>query len=360
MFMDIMCSIIGPVLVSTLIMLLTGNQQTDYWYDFYHSYYKFPKESTDSIDRLLVRSHPTKAKIGMMKIITPDHFIPDQGNHYFYSNILGHRGLNFLSEQGPVDFTLTLLRGYIGLHKKREIIGSSEIYTYIAWVSPFNKNLINDFNRQIMENKKKESINVFVTDTTTIEPQLLQIEKSYKSPNHLQKTMITKILEHWKNPTSYNNTKVFLHGRSGSGKTYTAYGLKKTIEMKYNTSVMLFDDFNPSVIGISILKILSNAHEDTPVIIVVNEVDIAYKKVLSGDQIFDPRGSYTKDKISFNNMLDYISSIMHVIIIFTCEKSPEQLLEENPNYNSFLREGRIDLFLEMKEQNCTFLTDGEE
>lgn len=328
------------------MMLLNGNsgEHSAYWYDFYHDYYSFSKESTDSIDRLLVRHYKSQnkfqnkyqSKIGTMKIITPEHFVPDSGNHYFYND-------------------MNVFFGYIGLNKKREIIGTSEIYTYVAWIHPFNKRLINDFNTLIVNNNDK-NINVFVTDTSVLEPQILYVKKIYKEPNDLQMEVIQKILEHWTDSSNYN-TKVFLHGRSGIGKTYTAYGLKKTIETKFLNNVMLYDDFNPAIIGISIFKILSNARQDQPVIIVMNEIDIAYKKVFSGEQSFDPRGSYTKDKTSFNNMLDYISSVRYVIVIFTSEKSPSELMNDSHNYHSFMRKGRIDIFVEMKDKNlnCSLL-----
>lgn len=329
-------SIMGSTLISGIMMTLISGQHEAHWYDFYHDYYTFPKESTDAIDRMLVRTHGTNSKIGTIRIITPEYWVPDEGYHYFYRES---------------DRLFWLYNGYLGLCKKREIIGTSEVYTYSAWVSPFHHNLINWFKTMIQGNQNQTAIQVFVIDTTSIEPQNLYVEKIYKEPTELQKSTINKILEHWDNPGSNYNTKVFLYGQSGVGKTYTSYGLKKTMEKSYGINPMLYDDFNPSVIGSSIQKILANARQDMPVIIVMNEIDVSYKKVFAGEQSFDPRGSYTKDKTSFNNMLDYISSIRHCIIIFTSEKSPQQLLNESERYGSFLRKGRVDLFIEMKDPN---------
>ncbi len=361
-----MLSILCSVIISGISILLSSGERDDYWYDFYYKYYNYPKELTDSIDRALIRNYPQATRIGKIRIITPAYFIPDQGYHYMYFSLSDKcqnqetgkiqdqsQDLGKCKDADPSPGPTSIQSNsyfhpypYIGLYKKREIIGSSETYTYIAWVSPYNHNLINCFNNLIIDNSEK-IINVFQIDTSTVEPQAIYVQKIYKEPTILQKLVINEIMDHWKDPRSHNNTKVFLHGRSGIGKSFTSYGLKKEIETTYKTNVMLYDDFNPSIIGVSIQKILANARKDMPVLIVMNEIDIAYHKVFSKEQSFDPRGFYTKDKTSFNNLLDYISTIRYVIIIFTSEKSPEQLLNENPNYGPFIRQGRIDMFIEM-------------
>lgn len=328
-------SILSSTIISIILVLFNNVQRDDYWYDFYHKYYKFPRELTDSIDRMLIRNYPTYNKIGKMKIITPHYFIPDEGNHYLYFD--DEKDRNFFFPK------------YIGLCKKREIIGTSEVYTYNAWISPFYNNLIHDFNSKVTDGNDHKNIQVFIIDTSTIEPQTLYVDKIYREPTDLQKSVINEILDHWKNPNSNNNTKVFLHGSSGIGKTFTSYGLKNEIEKIYRNNVMLYDDFNPSVVGVSIHKMLANARKDMPVIIVMNEIDVAFQKTFLREQTYDPRGSYTRDKTSFNNMLDYISTVRYVIVIYTSEKSPTQLLSENSNYSSFLRKGRIDMFIEMKD-----------
>ncbi len=334
--LSVLCSLIIPC-----IMMLNNGKHDDYWYDFYHKYYKYPKEMTDSIDRALML-HPNQSMIGKIKIITPNYFIPDEGNHYLYQIPMNH-------EPNP-NIIQRYFFSYIGLCKKREIVGSMEIFTYTAWVKPTDNKIIHAFNQMIIESDN-QTIHVFQIDTSTVEPQSIYVRKIYRLPTSVQKSVIDMIMNHWKKPNSFKNTKIFLHGKSGIGKTFTAYGLKKEIELLYGNDVMLYDDFNPSVIGVSIQKILANARKDMPVIIVMNEIDIAYKKVFASIQSYDPRGSYTTDKTSFNNMLDYISTIRYIIVIFTSEKSPQQLLDESLNYTSFLRQGRIDMFIEMKHDS---------
>src|SRR5579863_2242227 len=234
---------IGSSIISGLIMSMIHGQKDDYWYDFYHKYYSFPKEMTDSIDRMLINMNPTHSMIGKIKIITPHHYIPDHGNHYYFPNAQDH----------PFQ--------YIGMYKKYEIIGSAEIYRYIAWVSPFYSLLINDFSNKILtKSDDDKSIDVFTIDTSTMEPQYVCVQKIYKQPTSLQISIIDQIINHWQHFN--NNTKVFLHGPSGIGKTFTSYGLKKELEKLYKCNVVLYDDFNPTVIGLSVHKILANARID--------------------------------------------------------------------------------------------------
>jgi len=38
-----------------------------------------------------------------------------------------------------------------------------------------------------------------------------------------------------------------------------------------------------------------------------------------------------------------------LIVIYTSEKTPEDLLKENEKYRSFMRKGRVDMFIGMHE-----------
>lgn len=90
--------------------------------------------------------------------------------------------------------------------------------------------------------------------------------------------------------------------------------------------------------------VLDYATEHTPVIAVIDEMDIFYEEVYAEKQAFDPRTQYTRNKKTFTELLDAFGSKQHVITIFTTEKSPEELYA-NENYRSFLRPGRVDCFL---------------
>ena len=51
-------------------------------------------------------------------------------------------------------------------------------------------------------------------------------------------------------------------------------------------------------------------------------------------------------------MLDAIDNTKYVIAIYTTEKSPITLANSNEDFKSFMRPGRVDLFLEMTLNNC--------
>ena len=123
-----------------------------------------------------------------------------------------------------------------------------------------------------------------------------------------------------------------------------------------NTNFQLFDNFDPSVIGYDVNKhILQHASEKSPVILVINEIDILYHEVHEPRQYYDPRAApHIKNKLSFNNILDNIANTKYIITIFTTEKSPEELQAHHINY-SFYRKGRLDFFIEMDQFSSTLV-----
>ena len=122
-----------------------------------------------------------------------------------------------------------------------------------------------------------------------------------------------------------------------------------------NTNFQLFDNFDPSITGYDINKhVLQYATEESPIILVINEIDILYNEVHTAREYYDPRTPHTKNKLSFNNMLDNIANTKYVITIFTTEKSPDELQTEQINY-PFYRKGRIDFFIKMDQFTSTIV-----
>tara|TARA_A100001015_G_scaffold216777_1_gene243475 strand:+ start:2625 stop:3110 length:486 start_codon:yes stop_codon:yes gene_type:complete len=151
---------------------------------------------------------------------------------------------------------------------------------------------------------------------------------------------------------------------SGVGKSYTGELLKKYLENKdinthLNTFVQLFIDFNPSTPGLDIdTVVLSKASRESPVIIIMNEIDQIYEQVFQTSSRYESRTSHTDSKVSFNNMLDTISRTPYIITVFTTEKSPEYLLKFNGSnstydYRPFFRQGRVDFFIRMTYSGST-------
>lgn len=302
----------------------------DYWYDYLNNYMSFPKEDTDLIDKMLI-NNPMYSKIGKRKIIGGTS-IPDEGYHYYYFESESRRGWFF--------------NYYIGLRKIKKTDNNNNYYVYDAWISPWSKSRLEIFtgNLRIQE---KNSVRTIGIDCSSMSPEKKHGVKIYYPPRTHQQEIINIILREWEN-NNYNY-KVMIHGNTGVGKTETAYGLTKILEEKYQTKrVLLFDNFNPTSIGVNIESLaLEDAKENTPIILVINEIDVAFRASCEQKQFYDPRGSHTNDKTSFNNMLDVISKKKHVIGIYTSEKSPTDLIKENPSFASFMRKGRMDLYVEM-------------
>ena len=173
-----------------------------------------------------------------------------------------------------------------------------------------------------------------------------------------QTTAINKIMEYWTEAHKFH-CRVIICGFKGTGKTYTGRLLKNRMEKDDNDiMVRLYDDYNPTIPGASFQLLLGqNAKQYTPVVSVVDEIDICFAEATkdksdqpgAGRQMCQP---HTKDKKSFNAMLDAMSDTKHCMVIFTTEKSPEELYEHE-EWHSFMRPGRIDFFLKLTASTCT-------
>ena len=194
------------------------------------------------------------------------------------------------------------------------------------------------------------NVNIMSVDTSTDTPQIIPLNKLCGQKKNNQIVAINHIIDHWTVKNNFN-TKVILYGKRGLGKTYTARLLKKTIQQLYikeRKNPVLYDDVNPSSIGLNINKqILSSATKLTPAIIVINEIDTIYDKVLSGVEPYDHRLQHSRNINDFHNMLDNIGDCPNVIAIYTTEKDAVDLYKDD-KYKSFMRPGRIDFFLHME------------
>lgn len=104
---------------------------------------------------------------------------------------------------------------------------------------------------------------------------------------------------------------------------------------------------------------LKHASASSPVIIIINEIDIFYDKVFDEQPTYDPRTQYTKNKLTFNTMLDNLSDTKHVITIYTTEKSYEEL-QSIERIKSFIRHGRVDFFINMTADKSTLIENNSQ
>lgn len=319
-------------LIPSVLMLVSSSTKNDFWYDIYNFYYSLADIWTVRMDKFLM-NNPNFCEVNSKIISNTGIMIPDVGYHYIYIEHVKERDLIFPSR--------------IGVYKKKEIINDKEIYRYILWMPSSIKSYVHNILKELTD-QKQNTIESYSIDTSSITPIIRTINKIYYTPLPTQQLVINEIMLHYQQP--HFNTKVFLYGQSGIGKTYTSYGLKKIIENTYK-HVILYDNFNPSISGVSIESLLENVNDKTTVILVINEINIAYFNALANKQSFDPRSSYTNDKQSLTDMLDLLAQCKRLITIFTSEKSPQELLIENNEYYSFMRKGRIDLYIEMKDND---------
>lgn len=101
--------------------------------------------------------------------------------------------------------------------------------------------------------------------------------------------------------------------------------------------------------------ILNYASELTPVLVVIHNIEQYYLEVMTTKH--QPQQSYTRNKHSFNEMLDALGSTHYVITLFTTKQNPAELYA-NEQYRSFMRKGRVDYILQYSnkaEEDNAFL-----
>jgi ATPase family associated with various cellular activities (AAA) len=313
-----------------------------------NKYYIFPDEFTNVIDDLF--SDENHCEMGNAKYVSNRKKIPGEGYHYYYlhgkqSREFGNPGWGYHRW------------GYVGLEKCKKTVENRDVYYYSVWhpnTNPWHPNIeggenaFKNFEKLLISNEEN-TIKVMSIDKSSYTPYINCVTKICESPKDNQNDAMKIIFEQFTAQNNYN-VKVMLFGNRGVGKTYTAMLLKKHIDNNVpNTCTRLFDDFDPASSGMDVKNfILRHASLNSPVIIIINEIDSLYEEVYKDKVSHDPRSCHTKNKSSFTGMLDDFGSMKYVIVLYTTEKSPDQLYE-NENYKSFMRKGRIDKFIHMSK-----------
>jgi hypothetical protein len=304
-------------------------EQNEYWYDPINSYFSFSEVLTDMIDDLIIAQIK---KISRKLVNEHQKSVPDCGTYPYSFKTSDNKLLR-----------VTLLKTI----KKTE--NNKKFYIYNAR-STKQKNLdkfIEYLKNQIPEDKV-EVVSIDTSDTT---PKTIKLTKICGEPKDNQNKALDYILRHYNKENKFN-TKIVISGTRGMGKSYVGRLLKKKLEKDNpELNVLLYDDFNPSSIGVNInLVALKHAKKDTPVIILINEIDRVFDLVMEEKEGFDPRLQHTRNRSEFHNMLDSIGDVPNVIAIYTTEMSD---INEKEDYRSFVRKGRVDMFLKMSENDCT-------
>jgi hypothetical protein len=302
-----------------VVTSLAVSSSNKYWYDIYHKYFTFGSEYTHRIDQIL--SDPNHGKMGPFIVIAPGKHIPGPGYHRYYIN----RRRIYKSMEDH--------QHYVGLEKIR--MEDQDQYYYLAWISPlkFGVEALQDLERKIM-NSDDQYVQTISIDVIDDHPQLTGMTKICHSPHPHQEVIINEILRYWTIDHDYN-AKILIMGPSGCGKSYIGLLLKKII----GGHIRLYDDFDPTIANLNVNQLILNyASMDTPVILVINEINLLYDRVITSCS------SKIRPLPRFINLLDTIASTPHVIIIYTSSRSDLFSIEA---YQSFLRPGRIDLISTM-------------
>ena len=315
---------------------MSSTMKDPYWYDITSIRYRFEPSKTDTLDSFLAESNHASV---CNKIIKSKHAsIPGEGAHRYYYHPKSDR--RFWNKHKNI---------FLLKHKENKDDDDDVKSVYTAYIFPgyeyILRQLLNDLDRMSENDVRVKSI-----DTSDTSPKIIEINKICKQPRLYQEDALKFILDEYTEFTDFN-VKTIIYGKRGSGKTFMGRLISKRMR---NCSPLLFDDFDPSTIGVNIATlILNQATKMTPVIIVINEIDVIYNKVINEDPGFDPRLQHTKDKQTFNNMLDLIESTKYCITIFTTEKNPHKFQHDHDDFKSFMRHGRLDFVINMENNIAT-------
>jgi hypothetical protein len=323
----------GSVIAPYISQEISRNED---FFNIFEKKYSFGEEYTKSIDAILMKDE--RAQVNSV-IIELGGTVPNYGVHYYYRFKT--------SEQNLVERYLYCLR----FHKKREFIGDQVTVTYHCYVGLFNDVTYENVMSRI-KSIDPDLIQTISIDTASHVPRLVYCKKICH-PAHARQDIALDHISQLYHKDKNHNVKTIIFGARGTGKTYVGRLLKRRLEKK-GMIAYLFDDFNPASVGVNIQYALNQASQKTPVIIIVDEINALYNEVTKEKQEFDTRLQYTRNKQSFNNMLDLIGDTKYVVAIYTTELSIEQL-NENEDHKSFFRRGRVDFFLNMTEETCTLV-----
>jgi len=299
------------------------------WYDFWNYLYVFPEEYTELINNVLMND--SRATINSYILTGHNRKVPGEGCHKF------KYAINSRWWQ------------YITFEKKKGSDGNS--YYYLCYATRRGTSTLMGVANKVFT-ADNGLVRVISIDRSRQQgPFPLYLDKICGRERMHQTSAIDHILDNW--GANKFNRKVVISGPRGSGKSYIARLLKKRIDNQTRIS-RLYDDFNPMCPGLSVnLLVLQNAKSYTPVILLIDEIDISYKNATESEMTIDQFGRFghAATKQSLNEMLDSISDTMYVLAIYTTEKTPEELYK-NKEWHSFMRPGRVDFFLKMTPHSC--------
>lgn len=305
-------------------------------WDWTRDYYLFPPEFTGLIDEIL--SSYERGVVTQKTLVGEGKNRPAIGYHYFYNENKANRG--FIANNFQ----------YITFEKKEKKVDNEIIYYYRCYVGGMTMGKQQEILKYVVAKLFTTSSNRIRTisiDTSGANAKTIYTTVKYSPAKDFQKNVVDWIINKYENDKN-KNVKVIISATRGTGKSFLARALKREYEKKHTAHfVKLFGDFDPTNIGVNIKSlVLNEADVNCPVVILMDEIDVIYKDTLRTKNTFDPRTLHTRNKMTFNAMMDAIGDTPNVIMIGTTELSPEELYKEE-KYHSYMRPGRIDHFIKL-------------
>ncbi len=328
-------------------------------YDLYgltHTIFNYDEVYTKAIDDLLMkgfRARTNYSRVSRTKRIATDIIIPDKGIHYYYPFLDPNLNESIEIAKKSKDYMHKWMY-YVCFRKIEVKLANVLKYYYVSYYLPFQCGVDSfvKFDTFISTDNpigKIKGVQVMKVISICVTPKgttFTELDKICENPWNSQKKALTNVIDHFDSPANIKkNTKVMICGESGSGKSYIGL-LVKNYLAKLPTPIdsNLYIDFSPSS-TISMTDILRDSQSNNKVVILlVNEMDIFYEETSTGTA----SGTlyHTRNKNTFHNLIDTIDGCKNMIMIMTSEKTPKELYATN-RYDSFMRVGRIDFFVEM-------------
>jgi len=159
-------------------------------------------------------------------------------------------------------------------------------------------------------------------------------------PRKNQSTVMDGINNHYR---EYKHTVVYLWGPPGTGKSVIGILLANMYKSSYCNTLKLWQP------GDNIGSLYADVEptKDSPLILVFDEFDGPLKQIHNGIKAHPKLPIQIADKTGWNQLLDeiHIGVYPNLILLLTSNITPEEIRKMDPSY---IREGRVDLIIEME------------